>query len=89
MAYYHVNKDEKYSASYLLAIAIVFRKFSISHSKEINSGMGHLSHLHLLWDKMFCPTLTFLVVVPVYAILKIDALRQIRVPNNGSPTQRR
>lgn len=64
------------------------RKLSISHSKGINNGTDNHSHLDLLWGKMFCPTLKFDCGGYMY-YLKIDALSQIVVPNNGSPVQRR
>lgn len=81
------------NASYLQAIAIqsilAGRKLSISHSKGMNSGVDNLSHLDLLWGKMFCPTFKRLIVVAICTVLKIHVLSQIMVPNNRSPTQRR
>lgn len=51
------------NASYLQATAVksilANRKLSISHSKGMNNGVDDLSHLDLLWGKIFCPTLRF------------------------------
>lgn len=44
-------------ASYLQAVVVksilANRKLSISHSKGMNSDVDNLSHLDLLWGKMF------------------------------------
>lgn len=53
-------------ANYCYKNILANMKLSISHSKGMNSGVDNLSHLDLLWGKMFCLTFKHLAVVAIH-----------------------